>query len=224
MATIFKPGTKYYDLSNPISENMPFYPASFPVQVTQVSSSDAGKANVHKITMASHHGTHVDAPWHAIPSGMRLDEMDLNKFMGEGIVLDLSFKEVGSGIAAGDLEKFSNLVRLGDIAILYTGCSSHLSEPWINSSYTYLDLSGAEWLVRKQVKAVGIDVFSVDQYGDGSHPAHHALLGNDIPLIEEISSAAKHLLGKRIYLICLPIRMMMGDGAPARAIAYELES
>jgi len=42
-------------------------------------------------------------------------------------------------------------------------------------------------------------------------------------LIEEISSEVKHLLGKRIYFICLPIRMKAGDWAPAQAIAYLLE-
>ena len=114
-------------------------------------------------------------------------------------------------------------MRPGDIVILYTGCSEHLGEPWLNSKYTYVDESGAKWLVEKKVKAVGIDFFSIDQYGDRSNPAHNLLLGNGIPLIEEISSTAKQLVGNRIYFICLPIRIMAGDGAPARAIAYLLE-
>lgn len=214
---------RYYDLSNPVWEKMPYYPASFPVQLEQVSSVEQGGFNVHKITMATHHGTHVDAPRHLSNEGKPLEELDLNRFMGEGVVLDLSFKEIGSGIGADDLKKFSDLVRFEDIVILYTGCSNHLGESWINSKYTYLEKSGAEWLVQKKVKSVGIDFFSIDQYGDKTNPAHNVLLGNGIPLIEEISSEAKHLLNKRIYLICLPIRMKAGDGAPARAIAYLLE-
>jgi len=214
---------KYYDLSNPVWEKMPYYPASFPVQLEQVSSVKQGGFNVHKITMATHHGTHVDAPRHLSNEGKPLEELDLNRFMGEGVVLDLSFKEIGSGIGANDLKKFSDLVRLEDIVILYTGCSNHLGESWINSKYTYLEKSGAEWLVQKKVKSVGIDFFSIDQYGDKTNPAHNLLLGNGVPLIEEISCEARHLLNKRIYLICLPIRVKAGDGAPARAIAYLLE-
>jgi len=214
---------KYYDLSNPVWEKMPYYPASFPVQLEQVSSVKQGGFNVHKITMATHHGTHVDAPRHLSNEGKPLEELDLNRFMGEGVVLDLSFKEIGSGIGTNDLKKFSDLVRLEDIVILYTGCSNHLGESWINSKYTYLEKSGAEWLVQKKVKSVGIDFFSIDQYGDKTNPAHNLLLSNGIPLIEEISSEARHLLNKRIYLICLPIRIKAGDGAPARAIAYLLE-
>jgi kynurenine formamidase len=216
-------GRVYYDLSNPVYQEMPYYPASFQPQIEQVSTIEEGGFNVHKITMAYHHGTHVDAPRHLSYEGTPVDELDLNRFMGEGVVLDLSFKEIGSGISAEDLEKFSGLMRSEDIVILYTGCSNHLGESWINSKYTYLAKSGAEWLVRKKVKSVGIDFFSIDQYGDKTNPAHNLLLGNGIPLIEEISSEAKHLLGKRIYFICLPIKMKAGDGAPARAIAYLLE-
>jgi len=223
MEKVAKLREKYYDLSNPVWEEMPYYPASFPAQIEKVSSVDQGGFNVHKITIATHHGTHVDAPRHLTNQGTPLEELDLNKFMGEGVVLDLSFKEIGSGIGAKDLARFSDLVRLGDIVILYTGCSNHLGEPWLNSKYTYLEKSGAEWLLQKKVKSVGIDFFSIDQYGDKTNPAHNVLLGNGIPLIEEISSEAKHLLGKRIYLICLPIRIKAGDGAPARAIAYLLE-
>jgi arylformamidase len=214
---------KYYDLSNPVYKGMPFFPASFPVEIEQVSSTDRGRSNVHKITLSTHHGTHVDAPWHVSSRGKPLDEMDLKKFIGEGVVLDFTYKETGSGVSSADLEQYEGLVRADEIVILFTGCSNSLGDSGISANYTYLDRSGAEWLVRKKVKSVGIDIFSIDQYGNPENPAHNLLLGSGIPLIEEISSEAKHLLGKRIYLICLPIRMMMGDGAPARVIAYLLE-
>jgi kynurenine formamidase len=223
MKNVTRSGGKYYDLSNLVHQEMPYYPKSFQPQIELTSSIEQGRPNVHKITMSSHHGTHADAPRHYSNEWTSVDELDLDRFIGEGVVLDLSFKEIGSGIGADDLEKFSSLVRSEDIVILYTGCSSHLGESWINSKYTYLTKSGAEWLLRKKVKSVGIDFFSVDQYGDTTSPAHNLLLGNGIPLIEEISSEAKHLLGKRIYFICLPIKIKAGNGAPARAIAYLLE-
>jgi arylformamidase len=213
---------RYYDLSNPVYKGMPFFPASFPVEIEQVSSTDQGRSNVHKITMSTHHGTHVDAPRHLSSSGKPLDEINLKKFIGEGVILDFTYKEIGSGVSSADLEQCEDLVKGDEIVILFTGCSNHLGDSGISANYTYLDRSGAEWLVRKKVKSVGIDIFSIDQYGNPDHPAHNLLLENGIPLIEEISSEAKHLLGKRVYLICLPIRMMMGDGAPARVIAYLL--
>ena len=214
---------KYYDLSNPVHAKMPYYPAGSPAEVVQVSSVEDQGFNVHTITMSYHQGTHVDAPRHISNEGITVDELDLNLFMGEGIVLDLSYKEIGSGITADDLEKFSGMVLQKDIVVLYTGCCNHIEESWINSNYTHLEKSGAEWLVTKGVKSVGIDFFSIDKYGDGANPAHHTLLGNGIPLIEEISCEVKNLLGKRIYLICLPIKMKGGDGAPARVIAYVLD-
>ena len=125
--------------------------------------------------------------------------MDLNIFMGEGIVLDFSYKEIGSGITADDLEKFSGDVRPEDIVILYTGCCNHIEESWVNANYTHLEKSGAEWIVKKGVKSVGIDFFSIDKYGDGANPAHHTLLGNGIPLIEGITSEVKSPFGFCYY-------------------------
>ncbi len=214
---------RYYDLSNPIWEGMPFFPASFPAEIEQVSSVDRQGANVHKMTIATHHGTHVDAPRHYFNEGTALGELSLHKFMGEGVVLDLTSKPIGSGIGAADLEKYADLVHEGDIVILFTGCSEHLGEPGLDSKYTYLDGTGAEWLLAKKVKSVGIDFFSIDQYGDRSSPAHNVLLGNGIPLIEEISAEARQLTGRRVYVICLPLKVMAGDGAPARVIAYLME-
>ena len=224
MGTDLKLMGRYYDLSNPVHEKMPYYPSSFKPKVEQSSTVEEKGFNVCKITMAYHHGTHVDAPRHISNEGMPVDELDLNKFIGEGVVLDLSFKEIGSGISANDLETFSDSIHPKDIVVLYTGSSNYLGESWINSKYTYLDKSGAEWLVKKGAKSVGIDFFSIDKYGDSANPAHSVLLGNGVPLIEEISCEAKHLLGKRIFLICLPIKMKTGDGAPARVIAYALTS
>jgi len=94
--------------------------------------------------MATHPGTHVDAPRHLSKEGKPLEELDLNRFMGEGVVLDLSFKEIGSGIGADDLKKFSDLVRFEDIVILYTGCSNYLGESWINSKYAIWGKSGKQ--------------------------------------------------------------------------------
>jgi arylformamidase len=223
MGTDLRLKGRYYDLSNLVHAKMPYYPAGSPPEIVQVSSLEKGGFNVHRVTMSTHQGTHIDAPGHVSNEGATVDELDLNLLMGEGVVLDLSFKEIGSGITADDLEKFSEAVRPEDIVVLYTGCCDHIEESWINANYTHLEKSGAEWLVKKGAKSVGIDFFSIDKYGDSENPAHHTLLGNGIPLIEEISCEVKNILGKRIYLICLPIRMKDGDGAPARVIAYVLD-
>ncbi len=223
MGNLPKLGEKYYDLSVPVYQGMPFFPLNFPTEVEQVASVDAGGFNLHKITMSTHHGTHVDAPRHRYADGRILDEIDLNKFIGEGVVLDFSHKETGSGIVADDLEKHSEVVHPGEIVIFYTGCSGRLGEEGVRSNYTYLEKSAVEWLIRKKVKSVGTDVFSVDRFGSEESPAHSLLLAAGIPIIEEIGAEARCLVGRRIYLFCLPLRLMMGDGAPARAIAYVLE-
>ena len=63
MAIAPKLGEKYYDLSDPVHKEMPFFPLSFPLEIEQVASTDAGGFNIHKITMGTHHGpmsTHRD--------------------------------------------------------------------------------------------------------------------------------------------------------------------
>jgi kynurenine formamidase len=137
-------------------------------------------------------------------------------------VADISYKPIGSGITSSDLKPKLESTRADDIVICYTGSSEHWGEKRVNSDYTYITGDAAEYLVSKKVRAVGIDFLSVEKFGAHDPVAHKTLLGNGIFIIESVSSAVKQFLGKRVLLICLPIKLGGGDGAPSRVIAVPI--
>ncbi len=100
--------------------------------------------------------------------------------------------------------------------------STRWGDDSINHNYTYLTQDAAEYLVSRKVRAVGIDFLSVEKFNAPEPIAHKTLLGNGIFIIESLSNALKQFLGKRILMVCLPIKLEAGDGAPARVVAVPI--
>ena len=210
------------DLSHKIRVGMTVYPGDAEPNIKRIKELDRDGVNLTNIEIGSHTGTHVDAPKHFIEKSVGVGELPVEQFIGEAVVLDFSYKPSGSAVLKEDLERYNDLVKRGDIVLLYTGMSLHWDEEWARTNYTYLGEDGAEWLVEKGAKVVGIDFLSVDKFGAEEPKTHRILLGNGVTIIESISSELKRLIGERILLICLPLKIEGADGAPARAIAYPL--
>lgn len=136
---------------------------------------------------------------------------------------DLSQTPIGSGITPLALDsKLGDFVNADDILICYTGCSEHWGNESVSKNYTYLTGEAAEYLVSRKIRAVGIDFLSVEKFGTKEPIAHKTLLGDGIYIIESISSSVKQFLGKRILLLCFPIKLGGGDGSPSRVVAVPI--
>jgi kynurenine formamidase len=217
-----------YDLSQPVFHNCPCWPTLDPPTVEKVYYIPREDANVEKINMITHTGTHVDSPYHKLAEGKTLDQIPIHEWIGEGIVADVSFLGERQLITAEVLEDKASHMKEGDMVMLYTGWSNYRS---FSKKYCMdwpgLDESGASWLVDKKVKAVGTDAFSVDLFDDYLDPdqgvvAHKVLLGAEVPLIEEAYLAEIAKLGtKRWMFFCLPVAIDGAGGAPARIIAID---
>lgn len=214
---------KAVDLTHDLSNGMPIYPGDPAPSFKSYATLAKNGVNLTRLTLGSHTGTHLDAPMHFIGGGISIDEIPPKELIGEAYVADLSAKPMGSGIERSDLEsKVGRLVREDDIVICYTGCSDKWGEKSVNRNYTYLTRGAAEYFVSKRVRAVGIDFLSVEKFKAPSPVAHKTLLGNGIFIIESISSAVKQFCGKRVLLLCLPLRLKGRDGAPSRVFAVPL--
>jgi arylformamidase len=82
--------------------------------------------------------------------------------------------------------------------------------------YTHLTENGARYLVEQGVKVVGIDYLSIEQFKKKGAPAHRALLSNGVIVIEGLNLAEAE--PGPYELLCLPLRIAGGDGAPARVL------
>jgi len=212
------------DLTHTLENGMPVYPGDPSPSFENYSTLAKNGVNLTRIVMGSHTGTHIDAPRHFIENGIGVDLIGPDKLIGEAYVADFSRKPIGFGISSEDVHKIDGNVKPDDIVACYTGCSEHWDEDSIRTNYTYLSKEAADYFVSKKVRAVGIDYLSVEKFRATEPVAHEALLGNGIFIVESLSSALRQFVGRRILLICLPIKLGNGDGAPCRAIAVPIMS
>ena len=215
---------KATDLTHHLRNGMPVYPGDPSPSFESYSTLQKDGVNLTKITMGSHTGTHVDAPRHFIRDGIGIDRIPLNKLIGEAYVADLSKKPIGGGITSKDLRReLETEIASDDIVAIYTGCSEHWGDKSINRDYTYLTEDAADYLVSKKVRAVGIDFLSVEKFKATEHLVHKTLLGNGIFIVESLSNALNQFVGQRILMICMPIKLRDGDGAPSRVVAVPIQ-
>jgi len=214
---------KAVDLTHELRNGMPIYPGDPSPSFVRYATLEKNGVNLTKLTLGSHTGTHIDAPRHFIPDGIGIDQISPNKLIGEAYVTDMSSKPIGSAITGQDLrDNLEGHVAADDIVVCYTGCSEHWEEEPVRSNYTYLTGDAAEYLVSKKVRAVGIDFLSVERFRAPDPITHKTLLGNGIFIIESLSQATKQFVGKRTLMICMPIKLQNGDGAPSRIISVPI--
>lgn len=186
---------KIYDLTQRLSPQMPVYPGDPQPKFEKNQTIEKDGLNVTRITIGSHTGTHADAPWHFFQQGNTIDKEPLNKFLGQAVIIDLSQKQVGSGINANDINQYAkDIIIANDILLIYTG-TSNLGEKddKIKNNFTYLEPSAAEWLINHKIKSIGIDTLSVERYGNKEAPVHKLLLANGIGIIENLNSNLSNL-------------------------------
>ncbi len=206
----------FADITQLISPGMSVYPGEPQPRFEPLYAMEKDKVNVTKLTLGSHTGTHADAPSHFLPGGDGIDKVPLCNFIGEAVVLDMS--RTGGGITAAGLDACSAFVRPGDIVLLYTGASDRK----VGTDFSYLKPSAAQWMVDRGLKCVGIDSPSVEKYGSREGLAHKKLLSHNIGIIENLKSNLKKFVGKRMFLVCLPLLLAGVDAVPARAVLFDM--
>src|SRR5438046_8613228 len=113
--------------------------------------------------------------------GTGIDQIPVDRLIGEAYVADLSRTPIGSGIMSRDLlPKLEQKIQQDDIVVCYTGCSERWGDDSINHNYTYLTQDAAEYLVSKKVRAVGRDFLSVEKFNTPEPTPHKTLLGNGL--------------------------------------------
>ncbi|MDK2903176.1 MAG: arylformamidase [Clostridiales bacterium] len=200
------------DITRPIAEGMVVWPGDPDVAIDELSSLARGdNNNVSAIYMSMHTGTHVDAPLHFIAGGKDTAEVDLNRFMGRAKVFDIGMHKVINADVLDGLCIGSN-----DIVLLKTMNGRLWDMPTFEPDFVYISEDAAWWLIRKGVKAVGIDYLSVEGFHHEGAPVHHILLSHEVGIIEGLDLRAVE--SGVYYLICLPLKIVKGNGSPVRAV------
>ena len=215
---------KIYDLTQPFYHNCPGWPDFAPPKVERMLYIPKDVCNVETMEFNTHTATHIDAPYHFLPDGKALDQIPVERFIGEGIVLDLRFKKENEFITVEDLEKVGSKIKKGDIVMLATGFGKArgFNHKYLKN-FPAINGKAAQWLVDRQINILGVDTLGVETYGFPEGPlVHRTLLGAEILILEELFleplfSAAT----QRFTFICLPILLKDAGGCLARVVAVE---
>ena len=193
---------------------MPVFPGDLHPKVKSVSSIEDQGYQENELTMSTHTGTHIDAPFHIIPGGYTLDAFPPEKFFGEGLILDCRQLEK----ITADSIKQSLSSRNPDFVLLYTGWNTYWGTDAYFSKIPVLELNAAKYLADLSLKGVGVDTPSFDPVGSDSLGNHKTLLSKNIVLIENLTGLG-YLLEKKFIFSCFPLKIKSADGSPVRAIA-----
>ncbi|MGA7669799.1 MAG: cyclase family protein [Nitrolancea sp.] len=203
------------DVSVQLIPGMPTWPGDGTVAAEPASRiANGGHSNVTNLRHTSHTGTHLDAPWHFIDSGKKLDTILLDRLIGQCLVCD--FSALDRNIDAADLDAADipdGTTRL----LLRTKNSSLWEEPRhaFNTEFIGVNPSGAQWLVDHGVDLVGIDYLSIEPF-DGDDQTHLILLSAELVIVEGLD--LRQVDPGTYRLICLPLRLGEMDGAPCRVV------
>ena len=245
---------KIYDLSHPFGPMTPLFPLpgqrqDITLQRVEFHGRFRKQSTVYHGTL--HVATHMDAPIHVLDGGIALDQIPLEKCYGTGVIVDFRYMldKKWYPITSEDLEKATPRIEPGDFVVLNTGWHKF----WKVKNYDYFNYGaglvpdGAEWLVKKRIKACAIDNCGLDtvlaqhplsermpwlykEYkketgGDADEefpayePCEKILLGNGIPCIENAGGDIDLVTGKRCTIAGFPFRLQYGDGGMVRLVA-----
>ena len=125
-----------------------------------------------EITLISHAGTHVDAPWHFAPTSegkpsKTIDECPLEWFYGPGFVLDVTKRKAGDLVTDDDVMKaladIDYEVSAGDIALLRTDAYKYAYDVNYTSAHPGIGRAATLYLLSLGVKLIGTDGYGYDK-------------------------------------------------------------
>jgi len=208
---------KIVDLSHTICPDMPVYPGTEPPTFSTACTIEGMGFLEKKITFYSHTGTHMDAPCHIIPGAKTLDQMQPDRFVGKGAVVELEVND-GPTIDLELLKPHQGRIESCEFLLFRTGWADLWGKEDYLKGYPVLSRDAATWLAGFPLKGIGMDAISADDAESVTFPIHTILLERDIVIIENLTNL-RALPDNEFLFCCFPLKIENADGSPVRAVA-----
>jgi arylformamidase len=211
---------KIHDVSLVIRPDMVTWPGEPPPKIEPLKRIANGDSNnVSIVTLGDHTGTHVDPPLHFIEGGNTGDKLPLEALIGPCTVVAFD----GPGHVSGEWLERARLPKDTERILFKTPNSDRWGRPNapFTRDFTTINASAARWCVDHGVKLVGVDYLSIEPQGPEKegYPVHKTLLGANVVVIEGLD--LRGIAPGQYDLVCAPIKLLNGDGAPARVFLLE---
>lgn len=197
----------YIDLTLELSERIPTFPGGPKPEITQLATIEQDGTNERRLSFNSHFSTHMDAPFHMLESGKKLDEYPIDSFIGRAKVIDVRGMAVIQAEHIGDLEGCP-------IALLWTEHNAKIFEPGYFENNPVFSIGAAEELIRQRVTIVGLDSFTPD---NAPYTVHKLLFQHDIRILENLTNLKNVFPACQLFIA--PLNLKDADGAPCRVFA-----
>ena len=208
-----------HDITVGISTTLPVWPGNPGIELERVQQIGVAgaHANVSRLALGVHTGTHVDAPLHFVENAAGVDTLPLNILIGRARVIHLPRAD---RITAAALDQARHPPRTRRLLV-----RTRNSNWWRDAStdfhtdFVAVSADGADWLVAHKVELIGVDYLSVAPWKE-SYDTHRILLMAGVVVIEGLN--LNNIKPGRYDLTCLPLKLIGSDGAPARAILTDI--
>jgi kynurenine formamidase len=207
------------DLSHPVHNGQPSFPGDPELEFTFVKTVDDDGCNVSRLTMSSHHGTHLDAPYHFYNDGVPIHRMALDRFIGPATVVDLApggALPARTPLTVDHFTPFADRFVPGARVLYRTGWDHTFGTETFYTDHPTLTLDAARWIADRRIGLLGMDTPtpSFDWL-----ECHLILLARGVEIV--IVESLTHLdqLPASFTFIGFPLNLKDRDGSPIRAVA-----
>lgn len=206
---------KFIDLSHPLVHGQPNFPWDPKLSILTHGTTRTLRYNMTQIGMGTHQGTHVDAMSHFLDDGKTIDEMPLDWFYGEAILLRIQ-KQAGDEITPEDFQKFESYLRPGAKIIYETGWHRCFGTEAFFTEFPSLTQEAARYLASRKIRMLGMDTPTPSR---DWYEVHHILLAKDAEIVVVESLANLNNAPERFIFCGFPLNIQKRDGSPIRAVA-----
>lgn len=202
-----------------IFDGAPPFPGDTACEVKSYHTIAEAGYNTTKLSLSSHHGTHLDAPLHFLSDGFGVDRIDLGKCVGPAVLIDMSHKAPKSSIDVDDLAPYARRLDKGARVVLRTGWDRVYPDPRYFTDFPNITLDAATWLAEQEIALLGMDMPTPNgESDDAVAQVHRVLLQAEVVIVEWLASL-NEITGDTFFLIAAPLKIRGCDGSPIRALA-----
>ena len=204
----------WIDISQVLNDKIPVWPGDTPFQYkVSWGMEESGSVNVGQVTMSTHTGTHIDAPYHFDKDGKKVIELDFNLYIGPALVIQL---QMPSSIGLKELEG----VQLQGVKRLLIRTNAWKDKAVFPESIPHIEPELAAYLAEQGVQLLGLDLPSVDPLDSKELSAHHELNRHGIHILEGL--VLDNIEPGEYELAALPLPLEQADGSPVRAVVRKI--
>jgi len=206
------------DLSLSCYHQMPVHPEDPRIGFINFANIPVHGCNMTQLFLSTHGGTHMDAPYHFIESGLHIDEVDLERCAGRAVAVNLSGLAEKRDLVVSDLSPHEEKIKPGMRLLLRTDWYRKFPDMEYYTGFFGVSVELAGWLADRDIALIGVETPAI-------HPkeyerVHKAFLSKNICIIEGMANLDS-LKSDEVFFGAVPLKLKGLDGSPVRAFAIE---